>query len=96
MGIQSFILISLFFFYFLCRTGATGASLYFPTLCKNCYKMEMHSSIALIIGTREERVTMDSRTKFAVNLRIIQGFMSIYSRKKIKILSQLQGNRVQE
>ena len=44
--------------------------------------MEMYSSIALIIGTHEERVTMDSRSEFAVNLRIIQGVMSIYSRKK--------------
>ena len=42
----------------------------------------MFNSIALIIGTNEEHVTVDSRTKFAVNLRNIQGVMSIYSRKK--------------
>ena len=34
IGVQSFILISLFFF--LHCTGATGASIYFRTLCKKC------------------------------------------------------------
>ena len=63
-------------------TGATGALTSFRTLCKNCYKMQTCNSIALIIGTDEERVTVDSRTTFVVNLRNIQGVMSIYSRKK--------------
>ena len=59
-----------------------GASIYFRTLCKNCYKTQTCNLIALIIGTNEERVTVDSCTKFAVNLRNIQGVMSIYSGKK--------------
>ena len=44
--------------------------------------MQTCNLIALIFGTNEEHVTVDSRTKFAVNLRNIQGGMSIYSRKK--------------
>ena len=62
--------------------GATGASISFRTLSKNCYKMQMCNSIATIFGTNEERVTVDSRTKFIVNLSNIQGVMSVYSRKK--------------
>ena len=54
--------------------------------------MQACDSIALIFGTNEERVTMDSRIKFVVNPSNIQGVMSIYSRKKkIKLLSRLQG-----
>ena len=59
-----------------------GASISFRTLCKNCYKMQMRNTIASIFGTNEERVTMDSRTKFIVNLSNIQGVMDIYSHKK--------------
>ena len=62
--------------------GATRALISFHTLCKNCYKMQTCNSIALIFGTNEEHVTMDSHTKFIVNLRNIQGVMSVYSRKK--------------
>ena len=62
--------------------GTTGASISFCTLCKNCYKMQMCNSIASIFGTNEERVMVDSCTKFVVNLRNIQGVMSIYSHKK--------------
>ena len=40
--------------------------------------MQMCNSIVLIFGTNEEHVTVDSLTKFAVNLRNIQGVMSIY------------------
>ena len=72
--------------------GAIGALISFCTLCKNCYKMQMCSLIALIFGANEEHVTVDSCTKFVVNLRNLQGVMSIYSRKKkIKLLSRLQG-----
>ena len=54
--------------------------------------MQTRNSIASIFGTNEERVTMDSRTKFVVNLSNIQGAMDVYSRKKkIKRLSRLQG-----
>ena len=67
MGIQSFVLISLFFF-FLYRTGATGASISFYTFCINCYKIQMCNSIASIFDTNEELVMVDSRTNFAVNL----------------------------
>ena len=67
------------------------ASTYFRILGKNCYKTQMCNSISLIIGTNEERVMVDSRTKFAVNLRNIQRVMSVYSSKKIKLLSWLQG-----
>ena len=59
-----------------------GALISFHTLHKNCYIMQTCNSIALIFGTNEEHVTVDSRTKFVVNLRNIQGVMSIYSRKK--------------
>ena len=37
------------------------------------------NSIASIISRNEEHVTVDSRTKFAVNLRNIQGVMGVYS-----------------
>ena len=77
MGIQSFILISSFFLLM-----PYGASIYFCTLCKNCYKMQTCTLIASIFDTNEERVTVGSRTKFAVNLRNIQGVMSIYPHKK--------------
>ena len=70
------------FVFFLCRTGVTGPSISFRTLCTNCYKMQMCNLIASIFGTNEECVTVDSRTKFVVNLRNIQGVMSVYSRKK--------------
>ena len=53
--------------------GAIGASISFRTLHKNYSKMQMCNSIALIFGTNEERVTVDSCTKFAVNLRYSQG-----------------------
>ena len=42
----------------------------------------MCNSTASIFGTNEERIMVDSHTKFAVNLRNIQGVMSIYSHKK--------------
>ena len=53
----------------------------------------MYNSIASIFGTNEERVMVDSSTKFAVNLRNIQGIMSIYSHKKGSnfSVSRLQG-----
>ena len=34
------------------------------------------------VGTNEEHVTVDSRTKFVVNLSNIQGVTSVYSRQK--------------
>ena len=61
--------------------GATGTSIYFCTLCKNCYKMQTCNLVASIISTNKEHVMVDSHTKFAVNLKNIQGVMSIYSRK---------------
>ena len=67
-----------------------GASISFHTLCKNYYKMQTCNSIDSVFGTNVEHVTVDSHTKFVVNLRNIQGVMSIYSRKKIKLLSRLQ------
>ena len=62
--------------------GATGASISFRTFGKNCYKLQMCNLIASIFITNEECVTMDSRTKFAVNLSNIQGVTSVCSRKK--------------
>ena len=62
-----------------------GLRFLFAHFAQNCYKMQMCNSIASIFGTIEERVTMDSRAKLAVNLRNIQGVMSIYSRKKDQI-----------
>ena len=44
--------------------------------------MQKCNLIALIFGTNEELVMVDPRTTFAVNLRNIQGVMSIYSHKK--------------
>ena len=44
--------------------------------------MQTCNSIATMFGTNEERVTVDSRTKFVVNLSNIQGVMSVYSHKK--------------
>ena len=80
MGVQNFILISSFFSSYAIR-GAMGASIYFRTLCKNCYKMQTCNLIASIFGTNEEHVTMDAHTKFVVNLSNIQGVMDVYSRK---------------
>ena len=61
-----------------------GASISFRTLCKTCYKMQTCNSIASIFGTNEERVMVDSHTKFVVNLRNFPGVicMSVYSHKK--------------
>ena len=86
MGVQNFVLRSSFFFFLCCMGvwgggGYTEASVYFRTLCKNCYKMQTCNSIASIFGTNEECVTMDSRTKFVVNLSNIQGVMDVYSHK---------------
>ena len=68
-----------FVFFFLC---STGASISFHTLYKNCYNTQTCNSIASIFGTNEEWATVDSRTKFVVNLRNIQGVMNVYSRVK--------------
>ena len=59
-----------------------GVSISFQTRCKNCYKTQMCNLIASIFGTNKERLTVDSPTKLAVNLRNIQGVMSVYSHKK--------------
>ena len=67
------------FFVFFLLMPYGGFDFSFCTLCKNCYKMQMCNSIASILCTNEERVTVDSHTKFAVNLRNIQGVMSVYS-----------------
>ena len=61
--------------------GATGASISFRTLCKNCYKMQTCNSIASIVGTNKERVMVDLLTKFVVSLSNIQGVIDVYSRK---------------
>ena len=68
------------FFLLMLYGGLRGLRFIFA-LCKNCYKMQMCNSIASIFGTNEERVTMDSHTKFVVNLSKIQGVMDVYSRK---------------
>ena len=44
--------------------------------------MQTWNVISLIFGKNEEHVTVDSRTKFVLDLRNIQGVMSVYSRKK--------------
>ena len=82
MGVQNFVLISSFFSSYAVRGELWGTSISFRTLSKNCYKMQTCNSIAMIFGTNKERVTVDSRTKFVVNLSNIQGVMSVYSRKK--------------
>ena len=45
-------------------------------------KLLMCNLIASIFGTNEERVTVNSHSKFAVNLKNIQGVMSVYSHRK--------------
>ena len=77
MGVQNFILISWFFFFLL--MPYSGFDFFSHTLQ---YEMQTCNSIASIFGTNEERVTVDSRTKFDLNLSNIQGVMSIYSCKK--------------
>ena len=67
---------------YIYHMGAMGASISFRTLCKNCYKMQTCNSIASIFDTNEECVTVDTCTTFVVNLRSIQGVMSIYSQEK--------------
>ena len=49
------------------------------------YIIQTCNSIALIVSTNEGHVTVVSCTKFAVNLRNIQGVMSVYSHKKDQI-----------
>ena len=44
--------------------------------------MQMHNSIASIFGTNEERVTVDSHTKFVVNLSNIQELWTFIHVKK--------------
>ena len=78
MSGQSFV----FIFLFLSHRGATGALISFCTLCKNCYKTQTCNSIVWIFGTNKERIKMNPRTKFAMNLINIQGVMSVYSHKK--------------
>ena len=56
----------------------------FYMLCKNCYTMDTCNLIALIFGTNEECVMMDSHAKSFLNLRYIQGVMSIYYLQKDK------------
>ena len=72
MGVQSFVLFFSFFFPSYAVQGLEGLR----------YKLQTCNSIASIFGTNEDRVTVDSRTKFAVNLINIQEVMNIYSRKK--------------
>ena len=94
MGVQNFVLISSFFL--MPYRGYRGFDFFSRTL-QNCYKMQTYNLIATIFGTNEERVTVDSRTKFVVNLSNIQGVMSIYSRKKRpNFLSRLQGKPSKE
>ena len=52
---------------------------HFAKIAIKCKRVTRFS--ASIFGTNEERVTMDSRTKFVVNLNNIQGVMDVYSRK---------------
>ena len=81
MVIQSFILISLIFSSYAIRGmgGLQGLQFLFTHFAKKIYKTQTCNSIAAICGTNEERVMVDSPTKFAVNLRNIQGVMSVYS-----------------
>ena len=97
MGVQNVGLISSFFL-LMPYGGATGASIVlFAQFATKCYKIQMCNSIALIFGTNEEHVTVDSRTKFAVNLRNIQGVMSFHSHKKrLNFCHGNKVNRVQE
>ena len=77
MGVQNFVLISSFFLLLMPYGGLRGLQFLFAHL-KKLYKMQTCTSIATIFGTNEECVTVDSHTKFVVNLSNIQGVMSIY------------------
>ena len=50
--------------------------------------MQMCDSIALMVGIHEERIQVNSSTKFAVNLMNNE---HLFTLKKIKLLSRLQG-----
>ena len=65
--------------FFLSCKEVTGLQFIFVHFAKICYKMQICNWIALIFGTNEERIKVNSHTKFAVNLMNIQGVMSIYS-----------------
>ena len=80
-----------FFVFSYAVRGATRASILYTHFAKIAIKCKCATSIASIFGTNEEHVTADSCTKFAVDLRNIQGVMSIIQVKKIKLLSWLQG-----
>ena len=87
MGVQS--LISLIF---LLR-GYLGFDLFCTLsrkahLSENFRNTQMCNLIVSIFSMNEECIKVNLHTKFAVN---IQGVVSIYSHKKIKFLSQLQG-----
>ena len=96
MGVQNFGLTSFFSSYAIWGGGGGGATgalfVLFAQFATKCYTIQTCNSIALIFGTNEERVTVDSRTKFAVNLRNIQRVMSFYSHKKR--LNFCHGNKV--
>ena len=57
--------------------GYRGFDFFSHTLQKIAIKWQKCNSLASIFGTNEERVTVDSHTKFVANLRNIQGVMSI-------------------
>ena len=87
IGIQTFVLISSFFSSYAVR-GLRFLFAHFAKIAIKCKrvtrvpKKKKKKKISTIFCTNEERVTVDSRTKFAVNLSNIQGVMSVYSRKK--------------
>ena len=61
--------------------GGYGGFNFFSHTLQKLLLMQTCSSIASIFGTNEEHVTVDSCTKFVVNLSNIQGVMDVYSRK---------------
>ena len=53
--------------------------------------MPMHNLITLKFGTDKEHINVKSYTKFVRNLISVHSAMKVYSCKKIKFLSWLQG-----
>ena len=82
MGVQNFILISSFFSSYAVW-GLWRLRFLFTHLAKIAIKCKYVTRLPQSLAhLNKERVTVDSGTKFVVNLRNIQGVMSIYSRKK--------------
>ena len=82
MGVQTSVIISSFSSSYAVQ-GLRGFRFLFAHFAKIAIKCKGVTQLPRsFFSTNEECVTVDSRTKFVVNLSNIQGVMDVYSRKK--------------